>query len=154
MEYEIVKLEEKEVMGFTARTNNNSPQVGAVIGGLWEKFFGENGYAKIPEKKTGKTLGIYTDYASDVNGDYTVMTACEVTGVASEEKAKSLGMEVRKIPAGNYAKFVVRGDMKQVVAEAWQEIWQMDLKRSYGYDFEEYQNDDMENAEIHIYISL
>lgn len=49
---------------------------------------------------------------------------------------------------------MVKGDMQKAVAEAWQEIWKMDLKRSYGYDFEEYQNDDMENAEIHIYISL
>lgn len=39
MEYEIVELEEKTVIGISIRTNNQAPDVGAVIGGLWEKFF-------------------------------------------------------------------------------------------------------------------
>ena len=30
----------------------------------------------------------------------------------------------------------------------------MDLDRNYKCDFEEYQNADVENAEIHIYISI
>ena len=37
MNYEIVNLEEKRVVGLAARTNNQSPEMGAVIGGLWEK---------------------------------------------------------------------------------------------------------------------
>ncbi len=43
-----------------------------------------------------------------------------------------------------------------MVGQAWQEIWNMDLKRKYTYDFEDYQNnsEDMQNQEIHIYIAL
>lgn len=33
MEYEIVTLDEKTAVGITARTNNASPDMGAVIGG-------------------------------------------------------------------------------------------------------------------------
>ena len=46
--------------------------------------------------------------------------------------------------------------MSKVVGEAWTQIWQMDLKRKYTCNFEEYQNNtqDMENAEIHIYIAI
>ena len=44
--------------------------------------------------------------------------------------------------------------MITAVAEAWQKIWQLDLPRFFECDFEEYQNGDMENAEIHIYIGL
>ena len=132
-------------------TPNNSPEMGEVIGEIWGKFSGENGYVRIPGKMNQKALGIYTDYASDVNGDYTVMAACEVSENVCEESAQKLGMEVRKIPAGNYAKFVIKGKRNQVVAEAWQEIWKMDLKRSYQYDFEEYQNTDVGDAEVHIY---
>ena len=44
MNYEIVNLEEKRVVGLAARTNNQSPEMGAVIGGLWEKFYGEGVY--------------------------------------------------------------------------------------------------------------
>ena len=35
MKYEIVRLEEKIAVGVSARTNNMSPDMGAVFGGLW-----------------------------------------------------------------------------------------------------------------------
>ena len=38
MEYEIVNLEEKIAVGLSARTSNASPDMGAVIGGLWNQF--------------------------------------------------------------------------------------------------------------------
>ena len=44
--------------------------------------------------------------------------------------------------------------MVKAVAAAWQEIWQMDLPRSFVCDFEEYQDDQMEDTEIHIYVGL
>lgn len=150
MEYEIVTLEEKIVKGISARTNNTSPDMGMVIGGLWERFYNAGVCASIANKKSEKALGIYTDYASNELGDYTVMVACEV----NEADTNKEDIEVRRIPAGKYAKFVVHGDMKEAVQDAWQKIWQMELPRSFEYDFEEYQNSDMENAEIHIYISL
>lgn len=39
MNYEIVNLEEKIVAGFSARTNNASPDMGKIIGGLWQKLY-------------------------------------------------------------------------------------------------------------------
>lgn len=149
MDYEIVKLEEKIVTGVSARTNNQSPDMGRVIGGLWGRFFQEGIYASIPNKANEKALGIYTEYAGDHTSDYTVMVACETT---SEPEGNRY--EVRRIPAGRYAKFVIHGDMVQAVAKAWGEIWQMDLPRTFACDFEEYQDDSMKNAEIHIYVGL
>ena len=72
------------------------------------------------------------------------------------EKAENLpeGTDVFTIPAGRYAKFVVKGDMHQAVADFWSEFQKMDLPRSYVCDFEEYQDDNMEETEIHIYIGL
>lgn len=67
---------------------------------------------------------------------------------------KQAGFECGKIPAGKCAKFVVRGNMVTAVQESWQEIWSMELERSFVCDFEEYQNADPEDAEIHIYIGL
>ena len=55
-------------------TLNNSSEMGKVIGKIWRKFLGENGYARIPGKMNQKALRIYTDYASEVNGDYTVIS--------------------------------------------------------------------------------
>lgn len=58
------------------------------------------------------------------------------------------------IPAGKYAKFSVRGYMEKAVVEAWGEIWQMDLDRSFTGDFEEYRNDDIKDCDIDIYIAI
>lgn len=149
MEYEIITQKEKIVAGISARTNNTSPDMGAVIGGLWNRFYNDGIYAGIPGKVTQKALGIYTDYAGDEKADYTAMVACETA-----EEPQGAQFEIRRIPAGRYARFVIHGDMVQAVAAAWQEIWKMNLPRTFLYDFEEYQDDRMEDAEIHIYVGL
>ena len=59
-----------------------------------------------------------------------------------------------RIPAGKYARFVVKGHMHREVAKFWQELWKMDLDRAFKADFEEYRNQNVENAEIHIYVGL
>ncbi len=149
MKYEIVTLEEKIAVGVSARTSNASPDMGAVIGGLWNRFYNEGIYTSITDKASEKALGIYTDYAGDEKADYTAMAACETARAPQGE-----GLAVCRIPAGRYAKFVVRGDMVKAVAAAWGEIWQMELPRAFRCDFEEYQNDSMDNAEVHIYVGL
>ncbi len=149
MNYEIVTLEEKLIAGISARTSNHDPNMGAVIGQLWNRFFCEGIYASIPQKANEKALGLYTDYAKDETGEYTAVVACEVLSAADSD-----AFMTRKIPAGRYAKFVAKGDMRKAVADAWQEIWKLDLPRKFDCDFEEYQDDSMDNAEIHIYISL
>lgn len=149
MNYEIVCLEEKNVVGYLDRTNNSSPEMGTVIGGLWQKLYAPENCSRIKNRVNEKALGIYTDYASGECGDYTVMAAFEVK--SNEEQT---GFALRKIPAGKYAKFVVKGNMLTAVQEFWQKLWDMELERSYLCDFEEYQNADPEHAEIHIYIGL
>ena len=149
MKYEIVSLKEKIAVGISARTSNISPNMGAVIGGLWNRFYNEGVYAAIPHKTNQKALGIYTDYAKDQKADYTAIVACETVQEPQEGE-----YTVCRIPAGRYAKFVVLGDMVQAVDAAWQQIWQMDLPRAFQCDFEEYQNDCMDSGEIHIYVGL
>ena len=41
MEYEIVNLDKKIVVGVGAYTSNDDPNMGQVIGDLWTKFFQE-----------------------------------------------------------------------------------------------------------------
>lgn len=150
MTYEIVTLQEKRAAGISARTANNSPETGAVIGGLWQKFFSEGVYTSIEHKVNEKALGIYRDYATDETGAYTAMVACETDAEGEQPE----GLETIVIPAGRYAKFVVKGDMVKAVAAFWTELWKMDLPRSFVCDFEEYQDERMEDAEIHIYVGL
>lgn len=150
MDYEVVNLEEKIVAGLTARTNNQSPDMGAVIGNLWQSFYQNGIYEKIPEKRNEKAIGLYSDYAGNEKDDYDVTVGCEVD---SGENLPS-GICVKRIPSGAYARFIVQGDMHQAVAEFWEQLWEMELNRAFLSDFEEYQNGDMEHAVIHVYISL
>ena len=150
MEYEIVNLEEKKIVGLTARTNNSAPDMGMVIGGLWNDLYQKGIYQKINNKANEKAVGLYSDYESDMAGDYDVTIGCEVK-ITDNIPGNTV---VKVIPAGKYAKFVVRGHMQKAVQQFWQELWKMKLDRKYTADFEEYQDDCIDNAEVHIYIAL
>lgn len=150
MKYEIVNLSEKKVVGLSARTSNIDENMTKVIGDLWNSFYKNGLYDSILNKVNYKALGIYSNYDVDNKDEYDVTVACEVI---REENVPQV-MVTRTIPAGKYAKFVVRGHMQKSVYKFWSELGKMNLNRNYKYDFEEYQNSDMENAEIHIYIGI
>lgn len=95
MEYEIVTLKEKIAVGVSARTNNTSPDMGAVIGGLWDSF-STRGSCVYPRQSGCKSAVIYTEYDGDETADYTVMVACETT----KEPSVADGYSVLRIPPG------------------------------------------------------
>lgn len=145
MNYEIVNLKEKIVVGVSAITSNDDPKMDQVIGGLWGRLY-QGGVNEVIKNKVNEyAVGLYSDYE---NNKYCVTVGNEVS------RAENEGLTVKKIPEGKYAKFSIEGHMEKVVAEAWNKIWQMDLDRSYKADFEEYLNEDYDNAKIDIYISL
>lgn len=145
MNYEVVNLEEKIVVGVSAITSNDDSKMGQVIGGLWGKLYEDGVNELIKNKVNEYAIGLYSDYEDD---KYCVTVGNEVSRLENEE------LTVKKIPSGKYAKFSIEGHMQKAVAEAWNKIWQMDLDRSYKADFEEYLNADYDNAKIDIYISL
>jgi predicted transcriptional regulator YdeE len=145
MDYEIVSLKQKTIVGVSASTSNFDPKMGEVIGGLWEKLYQGGVNAAIKNKMNTYAIGLYSDY---LNNQYCVTVGNEVTAPENDE------LTIKIIPAGRYAKFSVHGHMEKAVAEAWEEIWKMDLERSFTGDFEEYLNSDWENADIDIYIAL
>ena len=152
MKYEIVELEEKVITGIRIKTTNQDGKAMQDIGITWQKLFANGIYEKIPNKVNGKTIGLYTEYEGDYTKPYTFIAGAEVS------KKVQIGEEIENIiiPKGEYAKFVITGDVQNSVGQAWQEIWNMNLKRKYTCDFEEYQNnsEDMQKQEIHIYIAL
>ena len=152
MKYEIIELEEKVVAGIKIRTTNQDGKSIQDIGMTWQKLFANGIYEKIPNKVNSKTIGLYTEYDGDYTKPYTFVSGTEVS------KKVQIGEEIKSIiiPKGKYAKFVITGDVQNSVGQAWQEIWNMDLKRKYTCDFEEYQNNskDMQKQEIYIYIAL
>lgn len=151
MDYEIVTLEQKTIVGLSARTGNTQPDMSAVIGGLWQKFFGEGLMEKLPGRVNEHTIGLYSDYEEGVNGKYDITVGCEVETAAHIPQ----NMTVKTIPGGHYARFVICGDMVQAVAKAWEEIWAMDLARTWSADFEEYVSCNEDGTcEIHLYIAV
>lgn len=145
MNYEVVSLEEKIIVGVSATTGNSDPEMGKIIGGLWEKLYQGGVYPAIKNKVNEYAIGLYSDYTDE---GYCVTAGNEVS------KAENPDFTMKTIPAGKYAKFSVHGHMEKAVADAWAEIWQMNLDRSFTGDFEEYLNSDFENCNIDIYIAL
>lgn len=145
MNYQIVNLEQKTVVGISAVTGNADPKMGEIISGLWKKLYQGGVSAVIKNKINEYAIGLYSDYSND---QYCVTAGNEVSHPENDD------LSVKIIPAGKYAKFSVHGHMEKAVAEAWGEIWRMDLDRSFTGDFEEYLNSDWENGDIDIYIAL
>jgi len=151
MNYEIVELKEKKVVGLMARTGNNDVSMTQTIGDLWQHFYGDGIYSSIAGKKNNCAIGLYSNYNDGVNDTYDVTVCCEVNDV---QELKD-GIIEQTINPGKYAKFIVHGNMQTAVFDFWTKLWAMDIKRKFDCDFEEYQGDgDMENAEIHMYISI
>lgn len=152
MKYEIVELEEKVVAGIKIKTTNKEGKAVHDIGITWQKLFANEIYKEIQNKVNNKTIGLYTEYEGDYTKPYIFLAGAEVS--QSGESNKEIVNKV--ISKGKYAKFVITGDVQKSVGQAWQEIWNMDLKRKYTCDFEEYQNnsEDMQKQEIHIYIAI
>jgi predicted transcriptional regulator YdeE len=140
---EIVKISEKKLIGTTIQTNNKTemnPET-AKIGSLVQTYWNEGIFNKITNRKNpGTTYCAYTNYESDVNGDYTFFIGEEVEDFFDAEA----GLTSLIIPKQSYVRFTSGpGSMPDVCIHAWQKIWQMtddDFggNRSYKVDFEVY----------------
>jgi len=148
MNYEIVNLEEKIVVGISAQLSNNDPEMGEIIGGLWQKLYMGGVYPTIKNKVNERAIGLYYDYSGYDFQSYTTLVGNEVS------KSENSELTTRVIQAGKYAKFSLHGNVQTVLENYWAEIWQIPLDRAFTGDFEEYLNSDMENADIDIYIAL
>lgn len=146
MDYEIVFLEEKTIVGFCKRTANDKSDMEQVIGSLWQQW--AKAEKEVKERSNDKCIGLYSNY---IGMEYDTTVGCEI----KKGQAVPSNMIQKTIPKGKYAKFVLIGDVVKTVQKAWQEIWKMDLQRTFTADFEEYQQgENMEEMEIHIYVAI
>lgn len=147
MNYEVVNLEEKIIVGITARTGNNDPDCQKIIGGLWQDFMGKGALGSLKNKANEYCIGLYTNYDFD-EMTYDVTVGAEVCENGDQQ------LFAKTIPAGKYAVFNVKGDVVTDVSNAWNEIWAMPLERTYTADFEEYLSNENGVADINIYVAL
>jgi predicted transcriptional regulator YdeE len=136
-----VEQEGFTVVGIAVRTSNAEQMTAArPIGKQWERLFKEGVLAAIPNKADEKIVAVYSEYASDKDGEYTYLLGARVRKVESVPA----GMTVKNVPAGRYAVFTSeRGPVEKVVVEMWRRVWETPKNalggdRTYKADFEVY----------------
>jgi len=147
------------VAGYQVRTNNAGEMSGhGEIGKLWQRYLQQNLGAQIPDRADGRTLVVYSDYASDETGDYSYLLGARVTSIAH----LPADMSSRKIVPGAYAVLTTdQGPLIEVVQAEWKKIWAMKPaefggKRAFQTDYEVYdaRSANPQNAQVEIHIGI
>jgi predicted transcriptional regulator YdeE len=160
MEPRIVELQEFSVIGIQVRTNNAREMTGGgAIPKQWASFFKGAIADKIPNKVDSTIYAVYTNYASDHNGDYDFIIGIKVSRVSDVPP----GMVAKTVPKGKYAVVAsARGPVSQVVPQAWREVYSLDDGkelggvRAYMADFELYdqRSQNPQDSQVDLYIGL
>jgi predicted transcriptional regulator YdeE len=148
------------VVVIEVRTANPKESTGAgEIPKQWQKFFQDGIADRVPNKIDGTIYAVYTDYASDRNGEYSFVIGVKVP----PNTETPAGLVHKKIPAGDYAVSTSdKGPANKIVPGAWQRIWALEDKaqlggaRAYRADFEVYDQRaaDPQNSQVDIYVGL
>lgn len=138
------QVESFTVTGLNTRTQNSDEfnEKTAKLPKLWQTFYSSH------LATNGDIFGVYSDYASNANGLYTVTVG--TTTANTQDKLNSV-----TIYSGNYLVFQGKGPMPSTVIETWKRVWDYfavdhQYQRSYMTDFEVYRNGD----EVDIYIGV
>jgi predicted transcriptional regulator YdeE len=149
----MITINEFKIIGISVKTTNKDYQSAQDIGKLWQQFYVEKLFEKIPNKLSSDIYSIYTDYKSDFTDEYTTIIGVQVSSLENIPA----GLIGRQFSSDNFMKFTAKGLMPEAIVEAWTDIWKRDkeLGRKYTYDFEvygeKYQNG--EHSEVEIYIA-
>ncbi|PIR17597.1 MAG: transcriptional regulator [Deltaproteobacteria bacterium CG11_big_fil_rev_8_21_14_0_20_49_13] len=147
-------VKSKHITGICVRTKNEkemNPST-AQLPRFWGKFHQEELISKIPYKLSSSPVyGVYHNYETDLNGEYSVIAGVETDGRDDKDNDYS---SVR-IEDGKYLVFEGRGAMPVTVINIWKTIWEYfsspDVpKRAYTTDYEVYKGPD----EVAIYIAI
>jgi predicted transcriptional regulator YdeE/peroxiredoxin len=158
MSPKIVEQPEFMVAGIAARTSNAKEMTADGIGKQWARLMQEEVLAKIPNKADASIVAVYTDYASDKDGEYTYLLGARVTSQAG----LPAGVIARKIPSGKFAVFTTeKGPASKVVPETWVRINSLPKSamggdRVYRADYEVYDERarDPQNLQADIYVGI
>lgn len=147
------RMPEMKIIGVSLKTKYNDMQAAKEIEKLWEMFYEQNIFAKIPNKAIpNRIISLYTDY--DKQGNCTLILGSQV--LRYEIDTMPSGMVCKTIPAGHYALFSGEGKPKKIVLDLWQAIWaDKKLQRTFLHDFELYDTPtDLNNVKVDIYIGV
>lgn len=152
MKYENISLEIFSIVGIAVRTTNKNNQAQHDIHELWKKFLENNIANSIPNKVSEDIYCVYTDYESDLMGNYTTIVGCKVSN------ADNINGELiwKEISAANYYKFTSEGNIMETLNQTWMHIWQSDYDRAYTADFDVYGQEakNPEDGKVFTYLSI
>ncbi|KAA9333838.1 AraC family transcriptional regulator [Adhaeribacter soli] len=133
------------------KTTNQNKQSSKDCGDLWHKFETDKIFDLITEKLSDEIYAIYFDYEKGETAPFSYFIGCKV-GKHSETPKELAEL---MIPAQEYIKFTAKGAMTGCITDTWKEIRNSDIKRSFGFDFEVYdeRSKDWSDGEVDIYIS-
>lgn len=141
------------LIGITVRTSNEAGKSGTDIPELWNRFMSQGLLTQIPNRINDTIYCVYTEYESDFTKPYTTLLGCRVSSLENIPE----GMKGIEIPEGIYEQVTVKGNLLEgIVYDAWTEIWDRPLQRTYRADFEVYDEKaaDMSNAEVNIFVGV
>ncbi|MAU15796.1 MAG: AraC family transcriptional regulator [Muricauda sp.] len=143
------KLVGLKLQGKTTNENNRSNKD---CGNLWQKFERDKIFELIPNKLSNEIYAVYFDYEKDETKPFSYFIGCKVDESADIPE----NLESLDIPSQNYMKVTAKGVMTHCITEAWEKIWNSEIERKFGFDFEVYdeRSDDWNNAEVDIYVSV
>ena len=134
------------------KTKNENGQAGTDCGELWQKFEVNQISKRIPSKRSDAVYAVYYDYESDGNGAFSYFIGCRV----ADHTEVPPNLDELMIPEQTYHKEIAKGQMTGCITKVWEKIWNSNLNRKFGFDFEVYdeRSYDWENAEVDIYVSV
>lgn len=133
------------------KTTNQNNQSSKDCGDLWQKFESDKISDLIPEKLTDEIYAVYFDYEKNETTPFSYFIGCKVENNSGAPKE----LDELIIPTQEYTKFTAKGVMTGCITDTWKEIWNSNINRNFGFDFEVYdeRSQDWSNAEVDIYIS-
>lgn len=147
------------VAGYLVRTNNSDEASGeSKIGPLWQRFKQENLVARIPNRADADLTVVYSNYASDENGNYDYLLGARVNSIHH----LPAGMTWKRVEPATYAVILTnKGQMPSVLQAAWDRIWHMSPaelggRRAFITDYEIYdqRTENSQEAQVEIHIGL
>ena len=140
------------ISGLQVSTNNKNefdPETAKILG-LWENFHTTTLISQLTEKDPF-IYGVYSDYQSDENGDYSVTAGINAKNLNSPDQ----DLQEVIIHPGRYLVFEARGELPGAIIETWQYIWKYfsdtsSPKRKFTADFEKY----ISETEVDIHIAV
>lgn len=122
------------VIGIECRTSNDPDAAPQDIPLLWQKFYAEEIYNKVPNKASEEVIALYCDYEGDYTQPYSCVIGCPVSSLEQIPD----GMVAKTIPAATFAVYKAAGEFPKSLIDTWGLIWSSPLKRTYVGDFEVY----------------